>query len=383
MRGTASRVRSGDRVMPMGGEIPGLPRNSNLAVFSVPNVGRPPNSFREPPPPPMQQQRREMNGRGVAATRPEPPRVLQGSGSRETWINPFNYGESSQEVNLYTDGRPLVAEVESWEGPSNTPTRMRVYSEDGRLRPFRAHVDSTSYGGSSSSVSVRNTGNMAFPIQANVYAEPRSSVVKRGLATATGTTIQGNGSLRTFPVDLTVGSVLVELESQGMPIQAVIELWQGPGQARQVAEIYVEDGQRRPCSCVIDTPSGFGGGSTVAIRNVGPMEFPFSARVTPYRPQANMNRPQPMMEERGYAGQNDYGYGRGAPDRMMSSGRDGRRLAQPNDMGTNREYNRNQYFQGPLNYSNDAYSTSYIDNAARARARGGHRTSSSEFFSVS
>ncbi|KAL7562152.1 hypothetical protein ACA910_020350 [Epithemia clementina (nom. ined.)] len=314
--------------------IPGLPLQSNLArySYSVPQSIAAPSPLSRPatttprrrdlertqapgpetwyPPEQQQQQQQSYQLRPglspssvrdrIASSRPEPPRILQGSGSRETWINPFPHLESSQEVRLSTDGRPLVAEVESWEGPNNTPTRLRVYSEDGRLRPFRAHVDSTSHGGSSS-VTVRNTGSMAFPIQASVFATPRaSSVVQRGLATATGTSIQGGNTLRTFPVPASVGAVLVELESQGLPIQAVVEVWQGPGNARQVAEIYAQDGAHRSCSTVIDTPAGFGEGSTIAIRNVGPVEFPISARVTPYRPQANamdQYRGEPFMDQ--------------------------------------------------------------------------------------
>ena len=61
-----------------------------------------------------------------------------------------------------------------WQGPENTPCKVRVYIEDGRLRPFNA-VLATPRG--PNTVAVRNLGNIQFPIAATVFADtsPRPS----------------------------------------------------------------------------------------------------------------------------------------------------------------------------------------------------------------
>ena len=63
--------------------------------------------------------------------------VTVDGGSLVTWQCTSQKVEEVQMV-LKTGGRPLDADVEVWNGPGNSPCRMRVYVEDGLLRPFSA-----------------------------------------------------------------------------------------------------------------------------------------------------------------------------------------------------------------------------------------------------
>ena len=86
-------------------------------------------------------------------------------------------------------------------------------------------------------------------------------------------TIDG-GTRRTFPVGSGHRAVRVTLESEGLPCRAYLEVWEGPGTSKQVAEINTDDG--RPVSAVIETG---GYSTTVSVRNLGEMTFPIKAYV--------------------------------------------------------------------------------------------------------
>jgi hypothetical protein len=207
-----------------------------------------------------------------------PPQAVQG-GSLRTWT----HGPAAeQHVTLGTNGRPLDATVEVWDGPGNTPVSMRVYGENGRQRPINAAIGGR---GGPSTVAVRNTGPMEFPITGDVMPVGHPSapepvgrrVSSSARRTASGMTIQG-GAERTFRLDWPVSSVQVLLSSEGMPITATIEVLQGPNTNRQGIELYSEDGRGRPVSYVLETP---GYGCVIQINNKGPMEFPLTAEVVP------------------------------------------------------------------------------------------------------
>merc|ERR1719446_1781226 len=72
------------------------------------------------------------------------------------------------QVVLSTAGRPLDADIELWHGPDNTPCKMRVYVENGRLRPFSAVIETPR---GPNTVAIRNIGQIEFPLAANVVAE--------------------------------------------------------------------------------------------------------------------------------------------------------------------------------------------------------------------
>jgi len=176
------------------------------------------------------------------------------------------------QVVLSTEGRPLDADIELWHGPDNTPCKMRVYVEDGQLRPFRAVIETPR---GPNTVAIRNIGQIEFPLAANVMADrvdqPSVECLEKSM------TIQG-GALRTYPFDPMVDSVAVLLKTDGRPLNARIELLQGPNNNKQVVELYTEDGCDRPFFCVLATP---GSGNVVRIVNTAPVEFPMTASVVP------------------------------------------------------------------------------------------------------
>lgn len=246
--------------------------------------------------------------------------IVQG-GSRHTYATPPN--RDASHVFLESNGRPIDVEFEVWDGPNNTPSRTRVYSEDGRLRPINILSENAQRGYRGNTMSVRNVGPMEFPINAAIgsiggdggrmtmgdrggeaammdlqggrgammqqqrnglagresayssvqqpFTPPGSPSMKRGER------VQG-GALRTFPLDYSVQAVQVTITSQGLPVNAKVELWGTSSHIKQLAEIYNDNGQTRPFSAIIDCP---GGSNTIAVYNTGPMEYPIEVVVEP------------------------------------------------------------------------------------------------------
>merc|ERR1719149_567298 len=197
--------------------------------------------------------------------------ILVQGGSLRTWSYRSPSVEQVQVV-LSTEGRPLDADIELWHGPDNTPCKMRVYVENGKLRPFSAVVETPR---GPNTVAIRNIGQIEFPIAADVLAENVDRPSPDCLASSA--TIQG-GALRTYPFDPSVDSVQVLLRTDGRPLNARIELLQGPNNNKQVIELYTEDGCDRPFFCVLETP---GSGNVVRVVNTAPVEFPMTASIVP------------------------------------------------------------------------------------------------------
>jgi hypothetical protein len=200
------------------------------------------------------------------------PIILQG-GALRTWSETTGSVERVQVV-MKTEGRPLNANLELWHGPDNTPLKMAIYSEDGLQRPINLVIETPT---GQNTVSIRNTGQMEFPLTGCVLPGVKD-VTKRLADSGTLKTIQG-GAIHTYPFDHTVVSVQALLKTGGRPLNARIELLQGPNNDKFVIDVYSEDGMERPFFCVIETP---GTGNVVRIVNTATVEFPLTACVQPY-----------------------------------------------------------------------------------------------------
>jgi hypothetical protein len=162
-----------------------------------------------------------------------------------------------------------------WQGPDNDPQKIGIYSEDGIVRPFCC-IAETPHG--QNAVAVYNTGSLEFPLLASVDAIDASVPLDTNLQDKVGRTIQG-GALHTYPFLPNVQSVAVFLKTNGRPLEARIELLQGPNNNKQVMEIESENGKERPFYVVIASP---GVGNVIRVLNTAPMEYPLTAIVEPY-----------------------------------------------------------------------------------------------------
>jgi hypothetical protein len=213
--------------------------------------------------------------------------IVQGS-TLKTWSFPDPMVERVQ-VLMKTEGRPLNADVELWQGPDNTPQKMRVYLEDGSKRPFCVVVEAPR---GSNAIAVRNTNSLEFPLSAFVEADSGNSglgpTIKRKQSIKPRT-VQG-GAVHTYPFAPAVEAVQIVLATDGRPLNARVELLQGPNNIKQVMELYTEDGLERPFVAILETP---GTGNVIRVVNTATIEYPMTAAVEPYsvRPGGDVSVP--------------------------------------------------------------------------------------------
>merc|ERR1712238_286734 len=190
------------------------------------------------------------------------PIKVQG-GSLRTWSFTTPSIDSVQ-VHLKTEGRPLNANVELWQGPDNTPQKMAVY-------PLAAGVEAD----------IKDGGIENFTDKLSKMATPR--------------TVQG-GAVFTMPFAPSVASVQVLLKTDGRPLNARIELLQGPNNVKQVMEVYTEDGTEPPFFAILETP---GTGNVVRIVNTATVEFPLGCNLEPFLVEEGSDDMFIVSEEQG------------------------------------------------------------------------------------
>jgi len=223
---------------------------------------------------------------------------VQGGGSLRTWsfqsqeverVMVALTGEDRTLDTMTHEGRLLHARVYLCQGPDNTPVRMEVKSDKGKYRPFKCVIETP---GGHSSLFVRNIGNIEFPITASVGAATEDPSIAAALGfmelssglydMSTPRILQG-GAVVTYPLEPAVSAAKVVLKTDGRPMNASIELVQGPNSIKMVIDLYTEDGLERPAFLLIPTP---GPGNVIRIVNTAPVEFPLIACVDPYMIEA-------------------------------------------------------------------------------------------------
>ena len=97
-------------------------------------------------------------------------------------------------------------------------------------------------------------------------------------------TVQG-GSLKTWSFTAPrLERIEVAMKTEGRPLNALIELVQGPNSVKHTIDLYTEHGIDRPFFCVITSP---GAENVIRVVNTAPVEFPLTVGVEPYVVETN------------------------------------------------------------------------------------------------
>ena len=160
---------------------------------------------------------------------------------------------NSVAVRRTTDGDNKSDRKLQWKNPTESDLVVRSAENAGALRISAKLMDANM------PQSVKSTLKSAEEIWGS------SSPVK----------IQG-GSLRTCNLEQSVNRVHIALKTGGRPLNACVDLWQGPDNTPQNVRLYVEDANLRPFRTIIETPRN---SNAVCIRNTAELEFPLAANL--------------------------------------------------------------------------------------------------------
>jgi hypothetical protein len=217
-----------------------------------------------------------------------PMKRIEGGGTVRTWDIPLET-ERLQYV-LETNGRPLKAKVELWEGPVRLLHSMDVNLEDGSQTPFKGML---AFPKGQKALKISTTGSQEFPCtfgaEVPSFDRTKSLVAFQNDVwdsnpkhTMQGTVSEGGlGAVKAFPISDNIESVQIMWWSKDTGKRACkskIEVLQGPNSIRQVFDLHCE-GTTQPYHAIIETP---GPGWTVRMWSKSPMEYPHEIVVEPH-----------------------------------------------------------------------------------------------------
>lgn len=167
-----------------------------------------------------------------------------------------------------------------WDGPNECPQSISVYLENGKLHPFYATIENAD---TASVVAVRNKGQITFPLNAEYvfHSNPDDSknITIHSPAHALASSHKNSYVQRggTFTAKFTDFDDWVEvaLVNDGRPMNAKIELMNGPYDIRESIELTCQDGQRYPFFTILQIH----GDCSLRIINTATADFPFRVAV--------------------------------------------------------------------------------------------------------
>jgi hypothetical protein len=225
-----------------------------------------------------------MGGSPLAASLDKSKSVLVQGNTLKTW----DVGEETVErvqLQITSGGRPVHSRVELWYTPAYVPSKISVYTEDGKYRPVDIIIETPK---SPKTVAVYNTGSLDFPFTATV-AHTGMDKAYYSLKDITPEHVQG-GRITSYTFGPEVEAVQILLTSKVNNLKAKIELTQGPNQVKQIVEIYSST-YKNPLYLVMQTP---GANNAIRVINEHTVEFPFDAWVLPYK-TAGTDASAPVM----------------------------------------------------------------------------------------